>query len=104
ARTTKTEIEAYDTTLVDGTLYRRLISRDDKPLPPKDERKEQDKLGRIADERRKETPAQREKRLAEHDRKQEQQRATMRGVLDAFDFRLVGEDHREGRNQYVIEA
>ena len=29
--------------------YRRLIARDDKPLPPKDERKEEEKLRRIAE-------------------------------------------------------
>src|SRR5262249_29523686 len=57
-RVTKTEVETYDVTLVDGSPYRRLLQRDDKPLPPKDERKEEEKLRKIADARRKETPAQ----------------------------------------------
>jgi len=103
-RTTKTEVETHDVTLVDGSPYRRLLSRDDKPLPAKDEQKERDKLNKIADERRKETPAQREKRLADYEKRRQQERAMVREVADAFDFRLAGEDHLEGREQYVIEG
>ena len=103
-RVTKTEIETHDITVLEGSPYRRLVARDDKPLPPKDERKEEDKLRKITAERQKETPAQREKRLAEYDRKREHERAAWREVVDAFDFRLSGEDHREGRDQYVVET
>jgi hypothetical protein len=101
---TKTEVETYDVTVLEGSPYRRLISRDDKPLSPKDERKEDEKLRKITADRHKETSAQREKRLADYDRKREQERATIREVAEAFDFSLAGEDHREGRDQYVIEA
>jgi hypothetical protein len=102
--TTKTEVETYDVTLIDGSPYRRLLSRDDKPLSEKEERKEEDKLRKIANERRKETPEQRKKRVADWDRKRRQERESWREAVDAFDFRIVGEDHREGRQQYVIEA
>ena len=103
-RVTKTEIETYDVTMVDGSPYRRLISRDDKPLPARDEQKEQEKLRRIAEQRRKETPAEREKRRGSRDRRQEEWQATVRQVATAFDFQMAGEDHREGRDQYVIAA
>jgi len=103
-RTSKTEIETYDVTLVDGSPYRRLIARGDKPLPAKDERKEAEKLRKIADERRKEKPAERENRLAEYERKRERERANVREVAEAFDFQMAGEDHLEGRDQYVIAA
>ncbi len=43
-------------------------------------------------------------RLAAYDRKHEQQRATIREILDAFDFRLAGEQNLDGRDQYVVEA
>jgi hypothetical protein len=103
-RTTKTEVSTYDVTLVDMTPYRRLIARDDKPLSAKEERKEEEKLRKIADERRKETAEQRSKRLADYDRKRERQQAVIREVLDAFDFRLVGEEQLEGRPAFVIEG
>jgi hypothetical protein len=103
-RVTKTEVETYDVTLLDGSPYRRLIARDDKPLPEKDERKEQEKLRKMADARRKETPAQRDKRIADWDKKREEERASWREVVDAFDFRMAGEDNREGRKQYIVDA
>src|SRR5262245_30142673 len=77
-RVTKTEVETYDVTLVDGSPYRRLIERDDKPLSAKEERKEQEKLRKITESRRKETAAQREKRIADWERKREQERAAWR--------------------------
>jgi hypothetical protein len=101
---TKTEIDTYDVTLIDGSPYKRLIARNDKPLPEKDERREKDKLRKIADQRRKETPSQRENRIAEYNRKREQQRAMAREILDAFDFRLANPERLDGRDQYVIEA
>src|ERR1041384_5096500 len=74
-RLSKTEVESHDVTIVDGSPYRRLISRDDKPLPAKEERKEQQKLDKIAADRRKETEAQRQKRLAEYEKRRQQERA-----------------------------
>jgi hypothetical protein len=101
---TRTEVETYDVTLLDGSPYRRLIGRDDKPLSEKDERKEQEKLRKITEARRKETPAQREKRIAAWDKKREEERASWREVVEAFDFRMAGEDNREGRQQYIVDA
>src|SRR5579883_2321151 len=43
-RVTKTEVETYDVTLLDGSPYKRLIARNDKPLDQKDEKKEEEKL------------------------------------------------------------
>ncbi len=102
--TTKTEVEAYDVTFVDRSPYRRLISKDNKPLSAKDEQREQDKLRRIATERRAENAAAREKRLAEDEKKREHLRATMREIAGAFDFRIAGEDNLDGRRQFVIEG
>ena len=101
---TKAEIETYDVIVLDGSPYERLISRDDKPLPAKDEHKEADKQRKIAEERRKETPADRERRLADYERRRERQRAVMREVVDAFDFRIAGDGHLDGREQFVIAA
>ena len=42
---------------------RKLIAKDDKPLPPKDAAKEEDKVQKIIDERKKEDEGKRKKRL-----------------------------------------
>jgi len=98
------ESRTFDVTLLEGSPYRRLVKRNDRPLPPEEERKEQEKLRKSIDERSKETPAERQNRIAEWDRKQQRQRAPFQEIPDAFDLRLAGEETLDGRNVYVIAA
>jgi hypothetical protein len=103
-RAERRAVKSYDITLTEGSPYRRLIARDDKPLPPEEERKEQRKLEKSIAERRAETPAQRQKRLENWRRQRERDREFLREVPDAFDFRMVGEEAVDGRRVYVIDA
>jgi hypothetical protein len=96
------EIRTFDVTLLEGSPYRRLVARNDRPLPPDEERKEAEKLRKSIDERRKETPAQRQLRIAEWERKQQHQRAPFQEIPDAFDLRVAGEETLNGREAYVI--
>jgi hypothetical protein len=73
-------------------------------LPPGDEKKEQEKLARNIADRRKETAAQRALRLAEYESRPEWQREAWHELPEAFDFRLAGEERRDGNRLYVIEA
>jgi len=98
------ESRTFDVTLLEGSPYRRLVKRNDRPLPPEEERKEQEKLRKSIDERSKETPAERQNRIAEWDRKQQRQRAPFQEIPDAFDLRLAGEETLDGRGVYVIAA
>ena len=103
-RTERHVVKSYDVTLTEGSPYRRLIARDDKPLPSDEQRREQQKLDKSIEQRRAETPAQREKRLADWRRKREHQREFLREVPDAFDFRMAGEETLDGRRVYKIDA
>src|SRR5215467_6332047 len=49
----KTGSETHDVIFVEGESYKRLVARNAKPLPPKEEAKEQKKLKQTAEERRK---------------------------------------------------
>ena len=98
------EIGIHEVLLLDGSPYRRLVARDDCPLPPAEETKEQEKLARSIAERRDQTAAQRAERVAEYDRRPEWQRETWRELPEAFDFRLAGEEVWDGHGLYVIEA
>jgi len=98
------EIRINDVMLLDGSPYSRLVARDDRPLPPAEERKEQERLARSIAERRLETAAQRAQRLSEYGRRPEWQREAWRELPEAFSFRLTGEEVRNGRSLYVIEA
>jgi hypothetical protein len=103
-RTRRRKVSTYDITLTEGSPYRRLIARDDKPLPPDEEAKERKKLETSIAERRAETPAQREKRVAEWHKRREREREFLRELPEAFDFRLLGEETVEGRHAYDIQA
>lgn len=98
------EIKTFDVTLLDGSPYRRLVARNDRPLPPDEERKEAEKLRKSIAERRKESPAERLRRIEEWERKQQKQRAPYQEIPDAFDLRLAGEETLNGRAVYVITA
>ncbi|GEM_PF-418233 len=99
------DVKSYEIILLEGSPYRLLAGRDDRPLPPGDEKKELEKLARSIADRRKETAAQRAHRLAEYESRPDWQREAWHELPEAFDFRLTGEETWGGnRPLYVIEA
>lgn len=98
------KLRLYDVTLLEGSPYRRLVGKDDHPVSPDEERIEAKKLQDSIDQRRKETPGQRAKRIAEWEKRRKQEREPLLEIPDAFDFRLAGEEPLEGRPAWVIEA
>jgi hypothetical protein len=99
-----TSSKTYDITMVEGSPYRRLVKRDDKPLEPREEAKEQEKLAKSIEERRRESPSQRAKRLQEVERHRAEDRKIVQEIPDAFDFRLLGEENIGGREAFLITA
>jgi len=98
------EIRTFDETLSEGTPYDRLIEIDDKPLSPDKERKEQERLRKSIEERRRESPEARAKRIAAWDKKREKERAFQKEMLEAMDFRMAGEEPVAGRPAWIVEA
>jgi hypothetical protein len=103
-RVKSTEVQTYDVTLLEGSPYLRLVERNDHPLPPAEENKEREKLEQSIAHRLKETPAQRQRRIDDYEKRRERQRETMREVADAFDFKIAGEDHIDGRDVWILQA
>lgn len=103
-RTKKHEIRTYEVTMPGGSPYRRLIARNDEPLPPEEDRHEEEKREAAIKLRGEETPQQRAGRIADWDKKRRRQREFLDEVPGAFDFRLAGETTRNGRALYVIHA
>src|SRR5436309_16119434 len=58
------KIETYQVTMIEGSPYYRLIARNDHPLSPEEALKEEAKFHAEIGRRRRETPAQRAKRIA----------------------------------------
>lgn len=100
-RVEKTEQKAHEVLFLEGSPYRKLLEKDGKPLPEAEARFEEDKLKAVAEERQRETPEQRRKRLEEAEKARDRNRAALREVPDAFLFRVTGEETVNGRKTWV---
>lgn len=96
--------QTFDVTMLQGSAYRRLIERDDRPLSPKEQKKEEDKLNKSIRDRRSESKAQRDERVSEYDNRPGRNRRMLSEIPDAFDFRLQREESIGSRPVYVIEG
>jgi len=98
------ETRDYEIMMLYGQGVRRLIARNDKPLSAEQSAKEEKKIQELMRKREQETPEQRAKRLQKEAREREEERAWVREIADAYTFRLVGTETRDGRETYVIDA
>jgi hypothetical protein len=98
------EVKSLEVIMLAGSPYRRLVARDDRPLPPAEEKKEQEKLASSIAERRSETALERARRLADYFQRPEWQHEAWRELAEAFDFRLLADQVWRGRAVYVIDA
>ncbi|HBY61436.1 MAG TPA: hypothetical protein DEH78_16565 [Solibacterales bacterium] len=101
---TSTESETFDVLMIEGRPYQRLVERNGKPLSVKEQQKEEEKYEKTLRDRKRESPAERNKRLAEVEKERREGRAFLKEVPDAYRFKLVGEQPLEGREVWVIEA
>jgi hypothetical protein len=97
------ELKTYVVQPLEGSSYRLLTARDDRPLPASEEQQEQEKLARNIVERQNETEAQRIDRVAMYERP-EWQRDVWRELPEAFDFRLSKDEVLSGQKLFVIHA
>ena len=103
-RVKSTEIKTYDVMEIYGEQVQKLISKDDTALSEKDAKKEDEKIQKLIDKRRKESAADREKRLHKEEKDREDGRKFVGEVADAYNFRLLGMETLDGRDNYVIDA
>lgn len=99
-----TEVKTYDVMEIYGDQVEKLVSKDDKPLSEKDARKEDDKIQKLIDKRKDESPDDREKRLKKKEKDREDERKFVSEVADAYNFKFVGMETLDGRQNYVIDA
>jgi hypothetical protein len=96
--------EAWETLILSGKPYRRTTERNSVALPDDQKRKEQEKLDRAVADLERETPQQREGRLAAYQMERAKEREFLRELPDAFDFRMEGDAKIDGRDMWVISA
>ena len=98
------EVRTYDVTLQDGTPYRELVQKDDRPLPPAEGKRERERLARSIAERRQQTELGRGQRLSAYESPPDWRRDAWHELPEAFEFRLVGEGMQAGHGIFIIDA
>jgi hypothetical protein len=101
---TSNESNTYEVMMLYGEQVRRRIAHNDKPLPEKENAKEEEKIQKVITKRRDETEEQRKKRLDQENKDREEEREFVREVADAYNFQLVEVATLDGRETYVIDA
>ncbi|HEU4417084.1 MAG TPA: hypothetical protein VFT65_20010 [Candidatus Angelobacter sp.] len=99
-----TEVKTYDLSFYYGEEYSRLIMKDDKPLSEKEQKKEDEKLEKFLAKYRNETPEERQRRQDKEKKKREENRDFIPDIINAYDFKMMGEEELEGVKTWVIEA
>ena len=100
----QTTIRTWEISFLEGSPYRRLVARNDTPLSAEEQKSEDERMRYAAEQRRKESPAERAKRVGEWERRQRRQREVLPEIPDAFDFKMAGEETVAGEPVYVIDA
>ena len=99
-----TETETSDVMEIYGEQVQKLVAKNGKPLSDKDAKKEDEKIQKLIDKRKNESDSDRQKRLEKEEKDREDERQFVREVADAFNFRFVGIEKLDGRDNYVIDG
>lgn len=97
-------LKTYESMVLDGSDYEKLVAINDKTLSPEQQRAEDRKLQKELYRRQHESASDRRKRIAKYQRERQQDHAMMREMVDAFDYRLIGEDTVHSRPCWVLQA
>lgn len=100
AKSAKSETE--EIIFLYGQPYAHTIKRNDQPLPDAEARKVEKKLNDTLEKRRDESAGERQKRLADFDKRHQEEHAFLLEVPEAYDFRITGEETLNGRPVYVV--
>ncbi|MGO9123715.1 MAG: hypothetical protein ACLP6G_02380 [Terriglobales bacterium] len=99
-----TEVKTYDVMEIYGEQVEKLTAKNDQPLSDKDARKEDDKIQKLIDKRKNESEDDRRKRLEKEEKEREEGRQFVKEIADAYNFKFVGIESLDGRDNYVIDC
>lgn len=103
-KVTNTERTTHEILFLYGERYARLVARDGKPLPPHEEQREKERLRKLTEERRSESPEQRNRRIEKVNKSRRDQRDFAQEIPDAYNLKLIGEETLSGRKAWIIDA
>jgi hypothetical protein len=100
----KTSTETHEIMILDDEYVERLVAKDDKPLPPKEAQKEEERIDKFIEKRKNETPDEKRDRLAKEEKEREKDREFVREIADAYYFKALPDETIGGREAFVISA
>ncbi len=95
---------AYRNLMIDGWPYQELVAKNGKPLSPAQAWSEEQKLRWQIVHRPRESTAEREWQIQKYLRERRQDHELMLQMIQAFDFRLLGEETVNGHRCYVLKG
>lgn len=96
--------KTYQVLMIEGSQYNRLIALNGRPLSPQEAGREARKLKAEIERRKRETPDERNRRVAKYQKERHQDHVMMHEMVNAFDFKLVGDAKLDGRDVWVLDA
>jgi hypothetical protein len=99
-----TKREAWETLMLDGQPCRRTLERDGQPLSPDEQRSEQKKLDLQTHRLSSETPAGKQRRLDEAEKRRQRELAFLSEIPDLFDLRFEGDSTVDGRSVWIVSG
>ncbi len=100
AKLLKTERQTYEVLILGGHDYEKMIERDDRPLSRNDARKEQEKMDKEIEQRKRES----EDDKAKIEKRRREQRKFLDEIPEEFNFKLLGVEEVSGKPAWVIMA
>jgi hypothetical protein len=98
------QTRTYETLMIEGSPYERVIAIDNQPLSRWQQEQEQTKLDRETARRKSESPAQRQARIAKYESARAEEHVLMQQMVEAFTFTMAGEQRIDGIDCYVLNA
>lgn len=96
--------ETWETLILDGEPYRRMLERDGKALSAEEQRSEQEKLDRETKKLEKQTPAEKQHRMEQAQERRKREFAFLSEIPDLFDLKLEADSTVEGRPVWVVSG
>lgn len=94
----------YQTSMIEGSPYQRLLAVNGRPLSPEQNAAEEKKQQQAIQQRRSESSEDRQKRIANYERDRKRNNAMINELTKAFDFTVVGQRRVRGFNVWVLKA
>jgi hypothetical protein len=98
------DTKTYAVLMILASPYWRQVLVNGKPLPFKEEKKEQQKLEEAIARRWGESAHDRQERIAQYEKDRKRDQLLMEQLTNAFDFKLLGQQKKGPCDTYVLEA